>query len=175
MVREGLAQQPDSPDAVLLLARLLLESRRNDEALAVIRGYAGGHADDTREPATGFAGVSDSELDLAFERAESDREHMLDADAIAQRAIRQTDPVIEGVEAASVDDDDFVTPDASYATRTVASLLERQGAAPTASKVRAIVDSSTNESAPRDMIRDRRMATVMELERWLVNLRGVSQ
>ena len=74
-----------------------------------------------------------------------------------------------------------------YATRTVATLLERQGDGPAASRVRAIVDSSeqeqhdfqrldsvvTDDSKPS--VRDRRTATVMELERWLVNLRGVAQ
>jgi hypothetical protein len=169
-------------DDVLELARQLLEQGRNSEALAAIEQYAAG--DPIAVPATDSQalfdeGVSDRELEIAFESAESDRDEMLDADEIAERAIRQTDSELQEYDGIPAVKDDFMESGASYATHTVAQLLEDQGAAPTASKVRAIVESSSDagSAAPVDQlpVRDRRTATIMELERWLVNLRGVAQ
>lgn len=202
-VAASASHPPGSADAVLEMARRLLEQNRSDEALAVIERYAENTELEqpaaSESPAVFDAGVSDQELELAFEAAESDREQMLDADEIAERAIRQTDSVIRELDEVPCVEEDFVSSGSSYATRTVASLLESQGDAPTASRVRAIADSSdqnlavaqVNDShghsnspsnspsySPGDTnppVRDRRTATIMELERWLVNLRGVAQ
>jgi len=172
--------QQTPADELLERARQLLEDGRSDEALAVIERYAAGDPDapaSTVESQPVFdAGVSDQELDLAFESAESDRDQMMDADEIAERAIRQTEPQVHEQEQIPAVEDDFGDTGASYATRTVAQLPERQGAAPAASRMRAIVDSSDQHpAASNPPVRDRRTATIKELERWLVNLRGVVQ
>ncbi len=200
-------QDPSQPtvtaDEVLQLARQLLERGRSEQALAVIAQYAAAKPVERPvhiEPQLVFdAGVTDQELELAFESAESDRGQMLDADEIAERAIRQTDSEIHDRVENPDRQDDFVEFGASYATRTVAKLLERQGDAPTASRIRAFVDSSIGSSVGSSVgsseqntafpagsppaitgrskppVRDRRTATIMELERWLTNLRGVAR
>ncbi len=186
---------PATADEVLQLARGMLEQNRSEEALTLIEQYARrtstGPVPVEVEPHAVFdAGVSDHELELAFESAESDREQMLDADEIAERAIRETDSD-RGLEEIPDADEDFFSSGSSYATRTVATLLERQGDAPTASKIRAMVEDSGPSSGvaaepsaadwgdpspvgSNSPMRDRRTATIMELERWLVNLRGVA-
>jgi hypothetical protein len=189
---ESNPHQPTSAaNDVLRIARELLEQGRSDEALAAIEQYA---ADSSVEPTLPdesepiFDGaVTDQELELAFESAESDPEQMLDVDEIAERAIRQADTELPAPDVEPAAQEDFVELGASYATRTVAKLLERQGDAPAASRIRAIVNSSEDDTATAEgsvpdstvslkpPVRDRRTATIMELERWLVNLRGVAQ
>ncbi|MFP8879434.1 MAG: hypothetical protein VCE43_08185 [Myxococcota bacterium] len=183
---EAESRPAGSADAVLQLVRELLEQDRSDEALAAIDQYAASLPLDwptASDPQPMFdARVSDQELELAFESASPDREQMLDADEIAARAIRQTDPVIRELEEIPAIEEDFVSSGSSYVTRTVATLVERQGDSPTASRIRAIVDSSQQPPAAphsrgdsKPPVRDRRTATITELERWLANLRGVAQ
>jgi hypothetical protein len=171
---------PPSADDVLKLAGELLERGRSDEALATIEQYAAANPDarpaSAEQPPVFDTGVSDRELDLAFDSAESDRDQMLDADEIAQQAIRQTEPEIRDLSEIPAAEADFADSGASYATRTVAQLLERQGDSPTASRVRAIADSSEQHTADSNPpVRDRRTSTIKELERWLVNIRAAAQ
>lgn len=172
ILRAGLAEQP-SADAVLMLARLLLEQGRGNEALDAIEQYAsqtrrpGDDApapppppgSDADAPVVFAEALSDDELELAFEDAQPESERMVDADSIAQQAIRQTDTDLSG---------DFGSPEVSYATETVAGLLETQGDVSTASRLRRAVAASASRAPDRD----RRAATIRELERWLGNLRG---
>jgi hypothetical protein len=170
IVRAGLADQPENADAVLLLARVLLEQDRGSEALGVIEQYAsltrlpGDEAaqPDGDGPVFGEA-VSEAELELAFEDAQPEREQMVDADSIAQQAIRQTDTDLSG---------DFASPEVSYATETVAGLLEDQGAEPEAMRIREVV--ATERATPTAQTHSH-AAIIQELERWLGNLRGGMQ
>ena len=107
--------------------------------------------------------LSDSELESAFEAAESDPAEMLDADAIAQRAMQETEPEFS---------ERLGSPSSSFATRTVAELLERQGDDRGASRIRAIVDSPSGTDRGAAKSPDQRDQTIEQLERWLVNLRG---
>jgi hypothetical protein len=195
IVREGLREQPDCADAVLLLARLLLEQERGTDALQAIEQYAsytrtpadraaaefsvhsetleaefvasgrvaGGIIDGERvgdDDVFGSA-VSAGELDHAFSAAESDTSAMLDADAVAQHAIRQVD---------GVDLEDFRLAESSFATRTMAGLLEQQGDAEGALEIREAVESTASSAGARP---DRWAATIRELERWLGNLNSL--
>lgn len=133
---------------------------------ALAPGDASGVAQDFSE------GVSDQELDRAFEAAEPETDQMLDADRVAQVAMRQADEAL-GRDLAP---DEVGT---AFATRTMADLLERQGDAEGAARIRAsLVDAAAavpadhpkSEDAPGG--RRGRQQVIATLERWLDNLRG---
>jgi tetratricopeptide (TPR) repeat protein len=171
LLRSGLDAQPDSAEGALVLALLLLDGDRGEEAREVLERCAEASRDrvatdgsDTGEVFTDR--VSDSELDSAFESAETNLEEMFDADAIAQRAMRETESDLS---------DELASPTSSFATRTVAELLEKQGDDRGASRIRAIVDSPAGTEPGAANSRDRHDQTIEQLERWLVNLRGASK
>jgi hypothetical protein len=107
--------------------------------------------------------VSDGELDVAFESAETDRDQVIDADTIAQQAVSEAESDVE---------DDFVSPESSFATRTVADLLAQQGDELRASRIRAMMDSPDSDTAVK---RGRNARKIERLERWLINIRGGMQ
>ncbi len=171
LLRSGLDAQPDSAEGALVLALVLLDGDRGEEAREVLERCAEASRDrvaadslDTGEVFTDR--VSESELDSAFESAETNREEMFDADAIAQRAMRETESDFS---------DELTSPTSSFATRTVAELLEKQGDDRGASRIRAIVDSPAGTQPGAANSRDRHDQTIQQLERWLVNLRGASK
>jgi len=168
MVRSGLAEHPDCAEGALVLALVLLDQSRDEEARRVISDWA-----DTNlgvEVAEGSVSdgdfgneVSDGELDVAFESAETDRDQVIDADTIAQQAVSEAELDVE---------DDFVSPDSSFATRTVADLLAQQGDEQRASRIRAMMDSPDSDTAVK---RGRNARKIERLERWLINVRGGMQ
>jgi len=117
-------------------------------------------------------GVSDQELDHAFEEASPETDQMLDADRVAQVAMRQADEAL-GEDLAP---DEVGT---AFATRTMADLLEGQGDPEGAARIRASLEDATevpplerplSEGRPGGrLVRQQVIAT---LERWLDNLRG---
>jgi hypothetical protein len=171
LLRSGLDAQPDSGEGALVLALVLLDEDRGEEAREVLERCANASldraaADGSRTGVIFSDHVSDSELDNAFEDAETNREEMFDADAIAQRAMRETESDFS---------DELANPTSSFATRTVAALLEKQGDDRGASRIRAIVDSPAGSESSAPKTRDRRDQTIEQLERWLVNLRGAAK
>jgi hypothetical protein len=168
MVRSGLAEHPDCAEGALVLALVLLDQSRDEEARRVISDWA-----DTNlgvEVAEGSVSdedfgneVSDGELDVAFESAETDRDQVIDADTIAQQAVSEAESDVE---------DDFVSPESSFATRTVADLLAQQGDELRASRIRAMMDSPDSDTAVK---RGRNARKIERLERWLINIRGGMQ
>ena len=135
----------------------LLEGGRTDaawsELAAALRGPGGPGGPD----ALGAA-LSDVELEQAFEAAHPVADEVIDADRVAQQAMREVD--LEGVEAP-----------ATFATGTMAELLERQGDAEGARRIRAsLADRETRAPAASLRRRDRERI-VATLERWLSNVR----
>ncbi len=117
-------------------------------------------------------GVSDQELDHAFEAAEPETDQMLDADRVAQVAMRQADEAL-GEDLAP---DEVGT---TFATRTMADLLERQGDVEGAARIRASLAEAVAEAPLGQPVsegtpggRPSRRQVVATLERWLENLRG---
>ena len=117
-------------------------------------------------------GVSDQELDHALETAEPETDQMLDADRVAQVAMRQADEAL-GEDLAP---DEVGT---AFATRTMADLLEGQGDPEGAARIRAsLEDAAEVPSLERPVSEERhggrlsRQQVVATLERWLDNLRG---
>jgi hypothetical protein len=102
----------------------------------------------------------DSELDAAFDVARPEADAMVDANDLAQEAVRRVDPAPEEATA-------LVTAEGSpFATRTVADLLEQQGDSDNADALRRSLEEKTRQS---DAERRRRVVTT--LEGWLVKLR----
>ncbi len=166
LARSGLEEHPDCAEGALVMALVLLDQNRAAEARRVIEAWADTNlgVEVTDESASGetFGGaVSDQELEIAFESAETDRDQVIDADTIAQQAVSETE-----VDFA----DEFASPDSSFATRTVADLLAQQGDEPRASRIRAMMDSSDSDAAVKT--RDRSARKIERLERWLINIRG---
>jgi hypothetical protein len=174
ILHSGLADHPDCLEGLLVLALVLLEQERGEEARALLERWAdeGLGVEIEGDPAQGeaFSGdVTDGEFEAAFDGAESEREQMLDADAIAQQAMREVDFDLAG---------EMVSPEASFVTHTVADLLEKQGDSSGAARIHAMVDDSTSateDEVPVVQNLDRRSSTILQLERWLTNVRGGMQ
>jgi hypothetical protein len=166
LVRSGLDEQPGCAEGALVMALVLLDQNRDEESRRVIEDWADTNlgvevTDDSVSGAGIGAEVSDGELEIAFESAETDRDEVIDADAIAQQAMSETefDPA-----------DEFVSPDSSFATRTVADLLAQQGDEERASRIREMMDSSAGDAAGKNRAQNARK--IERLERWLINIRG---
>jgi len=126
-------------------------------------------ADAQDEP---FAVVSDpledlaeNELDNAFSQAESEAVEVWTTNRVAEAALRSVEEGRpEGV-------GELEEEDSPFATETVASLLEQQGATERAEAIRAKLERAHAEVGPSDGERERWIGT---LEHWLDNLRRVS-
>jgi hypothetical protein len=112
------------------------------------------------------SGISDRELERAFEAARPETDRMLDADSVAQTALRQADRLFEG-------EDGLAEVGEEFQTATMAELLERQGDPSGADRIRAALGTprppETRPPAPGAPSLQEMIAT---LERWLENLRG---
>jgi thioredoxin-like negative regulator of GroEL len=169
LARAGLDEHPDCPEGALVLALVLLDQGRDEEARRVMADWVDSNlgvevADESASDEMFGTEVSDGELEVAFESAETDRDEVIDADSIAQQAVSEA-----GLDLA----DEFVSPDSSFATRTVADLLAQQGDEQRASQIRAMMDSSANGSEVKT--EDRSARKIERLERWLINIRGEMQ
>jgi hypothetical protein len=169
VLRSGLEEHPESPEGSLVLALVLLDREREGDARSVIESWADTNlgvevADESSEGDSFGADVSEGELESAFASAETDRDEVIDADKIAQQAMMETEMSSE---------EEFVSPDSSFATRTVADLLSQQGDEQGASKIRAIVDSAKPDEALDDQ--NPKALQIERLERWLSNIRGAVQ
>jgi len=169
LARSGLDEHPDCAEGALVMALVLLDQSQDEEARRVIADWADTNlgvevTDESVSGETFDAEVSDGELEVAFESAETDRDEVIDADAIAQQAVSETEFDLA---------DEFVSPDSSFATRTVADLLAQQGDEPRASRLRAMMDSPASDTVLKT--RDRNAQKIERLERWLTNIRGGMQ
>ncbi|HVN36634.1 MAG TPA: hypothetical protein VMW19_00500 [Myxococcota bacterium] len=170
VLRAGLDRRGDANDARALLALVLWDQGRDDEARGelsrigarILAARAAAAADD--------AALSDAELEVAFAEAETDADALIDPDRVAAEAIERADAgahegLREDAEAADV-------PGQAFVTETMARLLDRQGDARGAARIRAAL--AAENPPPRDRRRMRvqqRARTVAVLERWLANLR----
>lgn len=136
----------------------LLGSGQSEEARSLLSELMEG----AQRAAAPDRGVSDDELELAFADAEPEHEQMRSADDVAEQAILQADLALEA--------EGELAPDEvgeSFATETMAHLLERQGDGEGAERIRAALDSGSSGGDRRS-----RGNVVETLERWLENLRG---
>ena len=140
----------------------MLEQGRIDETRRALEALTGGAV--TPEASELTDGVTDQELDSAFAAAQPDLEQVVDADRVAQEAMREADRALaleRGLEVAP-----------AFETRTMADLLEQQGDAESATRIRArLEDSELERPAILQPERPTRQRVVSKLETWLVNLR----
>jgi hypothetical protein len=181
VARRGLGRKPGCLQGSVTLALVLLDQGRVEDArrelasraaesLAVLgfatRGFVASEAGAPPEISSGFEReVTEGELERAFAAAEPDRDQIVDADRVAQDAMRQAD----------LDRPEMASPvsDPVFATRTVADLLERQGSLDKASQIRAALEAN-GEGAGAASSLDRRERIIAILESWLANLRRES-
>ena len=163
LARRGLADPTASDAARAVLGLVLLDRGRIEEArrelAQLAAGWLGAQGIDTAGGE--FRGeLTDQELEIAFARAETEQDEVIDADRVAHDAIRETDGGA-GEELAELASDTFTT-------QTMANLLERQGDAAGASRIRAALDVGEGVS---EAGLDRREKVIVVLENWLANLR----
>ena len=140
--------------AMRLGLELLEDGRREaaaDVLAAALRGEAAGLGE----------ALSDGELESALEAAAPIADEVIDADRVAEQALRELDREVASRAAAR--------PTGTFATGTMAELLEREGDAEGARRIRASLAGRDARTRPlRHTERERVVAT---LERWLSNLR----
>ncbi len=157
LARRELERDPGSARLSAALALALLDQGRVEAARSELERVLAL----ATEPSTE---LSEQEFEAAFELAEPEAEHLMDADRVAEQALRE----------AELGPADEISPpgagDSVFATRTMAELLERQGDRAGAARIRNRLERSRAPSAGGAST-DRRGRVVRELERWLDNLR----
>lgn len=169
LARLGLDEQPESAEGAVVMALVLLDQGQVDQARRVMESWAdsnlGVEVTDQSDSAGVFGlDLSAGEFERAFDSAETDPDEVIDADAIAQQAMLETE--LELV-------DEFASPNSNFATRTVAQLLAQQGDERGASRIRALMESSSGGVQAK--VRNRSPRKIERLERWLMNIRGGMQ
>jgi hypothetical protein len=169
VLRAGLEHRADASDAHALLALVLWDQGREDEARGEL-SRVGARILAARAVAAADA-VSEAELDVAFEAAETDAEQLIDPNRVAAEAILHADSgAAEGLREDSGDPP--YAPGQAFVTETMARLLDRQGDARGAARIRAVLAAESPPPRERRRLRSRQRAhTVAILERWLANLR----
>jgi hypothetical protein len=190
VLRAGLRRNASSLEARALLALVLTDLGRAADARRELESIAASlrvPQIDTPQ-AVAADSLSDAELDDAFEQAETDAEQLIDPNRVAQEAILHADSgAAEGLREDSArglredsvgglrenSADGPLGTGQAFVTETMARLLDRQGDARGAARIRAAL--AAEMPPPR---RDQRLArvqrrtrTVAVLERWLANLR----
>jgi hypothetical protein len=177
VLRDALLAVPTSLEARALLALVLTDQGRPSEAhgelariaATLLTGQVSGPGIEARaaEPSA----LSDAELDDAFAEAETDAEQLIDPNRVAQEAILHADSGAgEGLREEGAEGP--VAPGQAFVTETMARLLDRQGDARGAARIRAALAAETPpRREPRLLRAQRRTRTVAVLERWLANLR----
>jgi len=190
VARDGLRHQPELAAGRVALALALLDQERIEEArtelarvldaipdhppaVAALESSGERSAESTGEqppqrvdtPAEASLGalgaIEEVELEEAFASAEAERDQMIDANHLAEAALRSVDDVADPLSAES-----------PLATETVASLLEEQGHAGEAEAMRQAIELREDVGPEPKQSEDRVIAT---LERWLDNLRRVAR
>ena len=113
--------------------------------------------------------IADDEIDRAFASAETNPDEMVDANDIAEKAMEAT----LGPDAMDEPVPSFAPAQhPTYATETMANLLERQGDADGAEAIRSTLDAPDPPGPlPEVTAMDVAQEQLMELERWLRNVR----
>lgn len=173
VLRGGLARHSDDGEARALLALVLWDQGRIDDARAELArvGAKALAARGTAAVLAGEAALSEAELDVAFAEAETDAEALIDPNRVAAEAILHADAgASEGLREDG--ESAYTPPGQAFVTETMARLLDRQGDARSAARIRAAL---AVESPPPQTLRVAharpRARTLAVLERWLANLR----
>lgn len=190
VVRSGLDCKPGCLDGTLVLALTLLDLGRTEAARGALAEFASerfaehllpqAEALDAVHPvvaapieaAGDFSGdVTEGELESAFDAAEPVLDEIVDADRVAEVAMRAAE--LDAPEELAA-----VTSEPIFATRAMAELLERQGDAQGASRILASLEASDDADTPPPGLAidlGEREQAILTLESWLANLRSEAQ
>jgi hypothetical protein len=172
-LRAALARQEDGPEVRALLALVLWDQGRVQEARAEL-ARIGERILAERETPAAFVeptSFSDAELEVAFAEAETDAEQLIDPNRVAAEAILHADAgATEGLREDAAEAS--YVPGQAFVTETMARLLDRQGDERGAARIRAALAAESPPAGEARLARARRRArTLVVLERWLSNLR----
>jgi hypothetical protein len=169
VLRAGLDRRGDANDARALLALVLWDQGRVDEARGEL-SRIGARILAARAAAAADDAVSEAELEVAFAEAETDADALIDPDRVAAEAIEHADAGAH--EGLREDAESSEVPGQAFVTETMARLLDRQGDARGAARIRAALAAENPPPPGRRRMRvQQRARTVAVLERWLANLR----
>ena len=162
VARAGVVNDPGSLEGPLVLALALIDQGRISEAQACLASRAEALLPERAAPGFGDE-LTDGEIEAAFDGAEPMVEELMDADRMAQEAIR-------GADLAEPEGGPAVA-DRLFATRTMADLLESQGEWDGAARIRAALESDAATAPPQHAgARGRRERIIATLEGWLDTL-----
>jgi tetratricopeptide (TPR) repeat protein len=175
VARRGLERDPEARDGRLALGLALIDQGRGREARSLLAQLLDDAVSALAAPAAPAHGaLSEAELDMAFDRAETDMGELIDPDRVAAAAVAHVDAgADDGLDEGAAREP--LPIGGAFATETMAELLERQGDRSGASRIRAALGSppapaghaSRAGHAPAS-----RQQWIDTLERWLGNLRG---
>lgn len=170
VARRGLERKPESREGRLVLGLALLDQGRELEARFELSRLAEEilAAQGLGRLADAEAHVSDAEFDRAFDQAETDPDELIDPNRVVEETIERADPDID-LEGHPLSE--AIAPGATFATETMAGLLERQGDGLGAAGIRAVL-ASDGLPASNDAAQERAIAA---LERWLRNIQHLSE
>ncbi len=118
------------------------------------------------EPAQATDAASESELEAAFDAAETDRDALIDPNRVAEEALEAVD---RGAADGVPEDHDALSPGSPFATASMAALLADQGDVHGAERIRASLPPASPTPS------ERRSRVIATLEGWLSNIRGESR
>jgi len=174
VVRHGLERNPEAPGGRVVLALVLLELGRVEEARACLEPLVAAVVAAASAPAdAGRARWTEAELDDALDAAQTDTDALIDPDRVAREAVARVDAEFDAPDDVAPLADAFDT-GGTFATRTMAELLERQGDRRGAERIRAALQDPRRASDPVAAAPTprNRQHTIAVLESWLQNLRG---
>lgn len=194
VLRQGLERKADDPAGRLVLASVLIDQGRvaeaRDELEPLTEAVLASHGivfepELAASGASVEAALSESELDDAFEQAETDTDELITPNRVAEAAVAHVDAgagdgIDEGARVEGSAGDGVapgvlgtaIEPGSAFATATMAELLARQGDESGAERIRAAlgpVTEAPTEEASEDVAAHQVVGT---LERWLQNIRG---
>lgn len=170
VARRGLECKPESRDGRLVLALALLDQGRELEARFELARLAEEilAAEGLGQLGEASEDVSDAELDQAFDLAETDPDELIDPNHVVEETIERIDP---NDDLAGHPLSEEIAAGATFATETMAGLLERQGDGRGAAGIRAALEADGLPPSS-DAAREKAIAV---LERWLHNIKHLSE
>ncbi len=151
----GLERSPDSARGRAALLLALVDAGRSDELRRRLEAWAA-----VPEPGPAPMLFPDAEFERAFDAAEPELDAMITPDSVAEEAALRVDGMLATTSPLETG--------GAFSTRTMAELLERQGDAAGAARIRAALDAPRASERPASAPRSGALGV---LERWLANAR----
>jgi len=168
-LRAGLEAQPNSLEGRLVLALVLLDRGLERAARSELERLAEQMLADF-EVGERTGPVSEAEIDAAMERAAEEATTGADPHRVAIGTARRFTPTLEAGEGGAGVAAGLLR--GAFGTRTMAEVLERQGDARGAERIRRQLATTSPSGRAASAAPPRSAQTRAELERWLLKLRS---